>query len=145
MEGGGNICIIQFSLEIDIENNGNNINWSFRWKESPKHLIHLLIFIPHFYVTIHNSQNPSVTSRLFCISIRSPWGCSIICLINEFHQLNAKSNKEVCCSYSVCYLKLTYRKLKQARLLIRHLNVIIEHKETSSSKVAILYLVILSI
>lgn len=67
------VHIIQFPLEICIQNNeNNNINWSLRWKKSPKHLIHLLIFIPHLYVTIHNSQNRSVTSRLFCIPIRSP-------------------------------------------------------------------------
>lgn len=75
-------------------------------EDSPKHLIHLLIFIPHLYVTIHNSQNPSMTSRLFCISIRSPWDCGIICLINEFHQLNAKSNKEQPAYEQLAYLML---------------------------------------
>lgn len=137
--------IIQFPLEICIQNNENNsINLSIGWKKSPKHLIHLLTFIPHTDVTIHNSQNLSATSRLFCISIRSPRGCSTVCLINEFHQLNAKSNKEQTEYEQHTYLKLTSRKLKQARLLIRHINLITQHKETFSPKVAITDLVILS-
>lgn len=40
-----------------------------------------LFYMPQFL--IHTS--PNMTPRLSCIPIRSPQGCSIICLINEHH------------------------------------------------------------